>query len=187
MQQPPSTKVPVSLQLNCGFARCAIRQLTPRDGTLDKQKHETEFKKLFKPNASFGLPENYFKDNLCRASPFERHSTKILQNWKRKWHLYESKSEYEETFSIEKWQSLSTEEKDKHTLAICKQCDLLHHQLQHQFPLGPYLENNRVLTVNTGSLETLGELNGTKEAITMLNESFNEAFNKDFIDSRIHD
>ncbi len=98
--------MPISLQLNCGHARGAIRQLTTRQKNVDIHKRQTEFKTLFKRCKNFGLCESYFTSKSGRLSAFDRHCSTILLNWKKRWHPNESKQHYEQMFSIEKWKAL---------------------------------------------------------------------------------
>lgn len=46
-------------------------------------------------------------------------------------------------------------------------------------------KRDSVLSINPESLDNLGEVKGTKEAIEMLNTGFSKAFNRTFIDTVI--
>ena len=143
-------KLPISLQVNCGYARCAIRELTPKNENLDKQKRESELKQLFEPSSStYGISESYFVGTSDQPSQFECQSRK----------------KYEETFSTDNWKALSVEKQPKHTLASCKECRNQHHDLQHEFPLGPHYEHDPVVSVDVASLQELGKVKGTKRAL----------------------
>ena len=72
--------MPISLQINCGFARGAIR--TSKQGSVDIYKRQTEFKQLFESCSDFGIPENYFGSNSDRHSAFDRHCNTIIQSKK---------------------------------------------------------------------------------------------------------
>ena len=70
-----------TLDFNCGFARTAVRELTPRGRWKDESqtsKRTSEFKELFHGCEHFGLQETYFesKPNL---SDFDCDCMKILK------------------------------------------------------------------------------------------------------------
>jgi hypothetical protein len=56
----------------------------------------------------------------------------------RKWHPRESKVEFEETFSIQKWKGLLPLQQKEHRIANCKACHNQHSALQNRIPQGPY-------------------------------------------------
>ena len=100
-----------SFKFNCGFARCAIHELTPkgRNSATDKPRRMTEFHDLFKDCPNYGLSSTYFENtSKCRESTFDRHCETIIQSWRKKWHPPEKRSLYETTFSIENWKALYT-------------------------------------------------------------------------------
>ena len=132
-----SHKHSVSLQFNCGYARCAIRELTPRSQKVDKQKRASDFQDLFKDCPHYGISQSYFKDNSGRPSLFNRHCDKIIRSWSKKWHPAEQRKKYESSFSISAWKTLSTVGQQKHTLACCQECCKKHEELQLGFPLKP--------------------------------------------------
>jgi hypothetical protein len=72
--------------VNCGFARCAIRELTARD--TDKVKRTSEFRELFKDCPNYGIEESYFDKSGTNDSLFNCHCTKIID---KKWHPKESR------------------------------------------------------------------------------------------------
>ena len=50
-----------SLDFNYGFARCAIRELTPkvRNAAIDEQQRMTGFQELFKDCPDYGIPMSF--------------------------------------------------------------------------------------------------------------------------------
>ena len=92
----------LSLNFNCGFARCAIRKLTPkvRNAAVDKQQRTTCFQELFKDCPDYGIPMSYFDASSNRGSLFNCHCDKVIEGWSKKWHPSENRFEYENTFSI---------------------------------------------------------------------------------------
>ena len=101
--------MPISLQINCGF------QLTSKQGIVDTHKRKTEFKQLFESCSNLGKPGNYFGSNSDRHSAFDRHCNPVSldNNIMRK---------------LSQW-------RQKHTLANCKQCDTVQHELETKLPI----------------------------------------------------
>ena len=70
----------LSFDLYCGFARCAIRELTPktRNASTNKNQQMTDFKKIFE-----GCPNNgispYFDASADQGSLFNHHCDKIIE------------------------------------------------------------------------------------------------------------
>ena len=104
-QMTESSAKHFSLDFNCGFARCAIRELTPkvRNAAIDKQQRMTGFQELFKDCPDYGIPISYFDASSNRGSLFNRHCDKVIEGWSKKWHPSEHRLEYENTFSIANW------------------------------------------------------------------------------------
>ena len=125
-----------TLNVNCGFARVAIRELTPKSHgwqQIDKQKRASEFKEQFKDCSNYGIDESYFEEDR-NDSLFNRDCHRILKFFKKRWNPKESRVEYEETFSSAKWIALSTDKKQLHSLKACLKD---HHNLQMAFPQSP--------------------------------------------------
>ncbi len=108
---------PVSLQVNCGYARTAIFEYSPttrgRKGRagIDKISRASKFKALFSNgnNCNYEYPEGYFECTRA-TSLFDRHCDKVLDGF-AKWPCPErTKLKYLETFSVQKWCALSTAE-----------------------------------------------------------------------------
>ena len=80
------SQTPISLQINCGYARVAIRELTPsKKSELDRSVRATKFQELFS-TPSYQLPESLFQpDDKCRL-PFNRKCDPLLEILNKKWH-----------------------------------------------------------------------------------------------------
>ena len=68
-----------TLEVNCGFARVAIRELTPKIHgyqQIDTQKRALEFRELFKDCSNYGIEDSYFEDR--NDSMFNRDCSRIL-------------------------------------------------------------------------------------------------------------
>ena len=78
----------ISLEINCGFARTAIRELTPKNGQVDKQQRACKFKKLYDGCSGFVFGAGYFDDETKNGSMFSRDCTKTLQAFNKKWHIF---------------------------------------------------------------------------------------------------
>ena len=70
----------LSFDFNCGFARCAIRKLTPkiRNATTNKNQRMTDFKEIFEGCPNYGISP-YFDASSDRGSLFNRHCDKIIE------------------------------------------------------------------------------------------------------------
>jgi len=111
---------PIALKYNCGYARAAIRELTPRQKgryahECNKVKRSTEFQNLF---SSFKIPSNLFESDGTHPSTFDSNCETVLDFFKQRWNPASKKSEYEMRFSTMKWKSLSAQAKEKHSLSV---------------------------------------------------------------------
>ena len=96
----------LTLEVNCGFACCAIRELTPKTNghrQIDTQQRATEFQQLFSECSNYmhGIDENYFCDDGKNGSHFYRDCTKILQTFKKKWHPKEMRPKMGKPFQLQ--------------------------------------------------------------------------------------
>ncbi len=132
---------PISLKINCGYARTAIRELTPcvqqkgryaRD--CDKAKRSTEFRKLF---SSFEFPPSLFESDGTRSSTFDNNCERILTIFQRRWNPTSKRSEYETRFSTTNWKALTLQAKQEHSLSNCVACSKELLDLQEAFPARP--------------------------------------------------
>ena len=65
------------LEINCGFARTAIRELTPTKRiNLDKPSHSLQFKQLFDGTPNYEIPDNYFNLRASNLSKFDERCEK---------------------------------------------------------------------------------------------------------------
>ena len=175
------TTLQVSLQYNCGYARCAIRELTSKSRNVgnDNQKRMCEFQDIFRDCPNYGLPPSHFINKSSSRPPlFDRHCDSIIQGWNNKWHPPQSRKTYEQTFSISNWKSLCVEEKQKHTLSFCRECCIKQPDIQASFPLKPCYSIEPLVSVNLQQLEELGKKKGTRAAMVTLNESFSKTFQR---------
>ncbi len=102
----------IVLQINCGFARTAIFNLSlvqrgKRRSTLDRKKRLDEFQRLFSGNDSFSNRNHaYWNHPFHTRTLFDRHFDFILDCFSKMW-KNDTRNEYIETFSDENWNNLS--------------------------------------------------------------------------------
>ena len=134
---PP--KKPILLQFNCGFARCAVKEITAQlaAGKYGKAAREVNtctraetFSKLF-GQASFGICTTTTSN---RPSPFHAHCQAVLDAFKTGWSSQCKRQEYCIAFSLQRWRRLPNGEKARHSLQECTACPLQHADLQQAFP-----------------------------------------------------
>ena len=179
----------ITLSVNCGYARAAMRELTPkrkhRGQVINKQQRQAQFQKLFQTNPNFGLPDNYFVSSATTECHFDRDCNKIIQIFACKWHPKESREEYEKEFCTNNWKRLPEQEMKKHTLANCKGCFQDNKCLQMKFPQAPYFNPVPLVTINNDKLKELGEGSSTRQALSDISQSFTEAFNTPFVNALV--
>ena len=73
------------------------------------------------------LDKSDFKADTKKQSRFDRHVKKVLAAFRSKWHPTQARIQYIETFSLEKWHSISN----------CIACAMNHEDLQAAIPLKP--------------------------------------------------
>ena len=99
-----------ALDINCGFACTAIRELTPctkgPNKQIDKEKRASEFKELFVQCPKYGLNESYFDSSGLNGSLFDRDCEKIGSYFSGWWNPKESRVEYQQVFSSKNWKAL---------------------------------------------------------------------------------
>lgn len=175
----------ITLEFNCGYARVAVRELTPKlhgKQSIDKHKRSLDFQQLFADCPEYGFPDCYFDENTTNGSLFDRDCDKLLKIWSKHWTPTISRQQYEKIFSIRNWKALPS--KQNHTLAKCKSCQARHYDTQLTFPQGPHF-TVAVLTINTAHLQDCGKKHGTVRVLSEVNAAFNEAFNTTFTDSLV--
>ena len=134
-----SMPIPVTSQLDCGYAQAAVRELS----LLEKLKNRKEiafeecrqrFVSLFASVSTYGVPDEY--QIICNCN-FNNFCEKILDYFSKKWHPSSKRLEYLPLFAVSNWKLLATREKEKHTLSFCAVCFNNHHALQEGFPGKP--------------------------------------------------
>ena len=91
-QQPLSvmSKTPISLQINCGYARVAIKELTPTNKSdLDPSERAAKFQQLFSI-PSYELPTLLFEPDDRHRLPFDRKCDPVLELMKKSGILHQS-------------------------------------------------------------------------------------------------
>ena len=112
---------------HCGYARVAIRELTPAKGSkLNERERAKQFCDLFSLS-SFKTSTELFN----KTTRVDIHST---GNVKNKWHPKDKRAEYTATFSIQNWKSLPKSQRAKHN---CEGCYHAYKDLQEHFPGKP--------------------------------------------------
>lgn len=175
----------ITLEFNCGYARTAVRELTPRthgSQSIDKNKRSLEFQQLFADCPSYGLPESYFEDNTANGSLFNRDCDKLLKIWSKRWNPTSNRQEYEQHFCIKKWKA--NPHRQQHTLAKCKACQAMHYSVQCTFPQGPHFVES-LLSIDTEKLQDCGKREGTVRALSEVNIAFAQVFETSFTESLI--
>ena len=135
----------MSLQVNCGYARTAIRELTsPKRGSshqcLEKEKRLEDFR-IFFDIPTFKLTDELFKSsNYSLPTQFDRFCEMTLSFFTKKWHPQAACQEYIGTFSISRWNELSTTAKESHSISNCDACYNTHPSLQQAYPGKPFYE-----------------------------------------------
>ena len=135
---------PIALKVNCGYARTAIRELTPKKKgrTVDKDKRTADFKGLF------GLPQDMFEKDSKGFSQFDYNCDNMFS---KKWNPM-VRTDYEAFFSTENWRRLSDNKKKEHTLFHCTACSTNHMHLQEAFPGKPVFQTKSSITLSARHL-----------------------------------
>ena len=73
---------PTATEVNCGFGRAAIRELTPlRHGCnsrcIDSLKRQQEFRQLFEL-PTYNLPIKFFDEKAPKVSTFEKRCDQVI-------------------------------------------------------------------------------------------------------------
>jgi hypothetical protein len=96
----------ITLNFNCGYARVAVRELTPK-GRWKSSTYITEraskFRDLFGTNEVYGIQPTYFEADDKMLSQFDQDCEKIMQIWSKRWNPNSACQDYEATFAIQKW------------------------------------------------------------------------------------
>ena len=184
-----SKKVPIATQINCGYARVALYELSETikiksRSMIDRKKLAEEFQKVFHSSPGYqNLPPEYWlNDNSLPA--FNRHTNFILDCFSKKWSPYESRKEYISSFSLDNWSKLSLHQKSQHSLANCEGCLHSHFALQKAFPALPFFAGSSPI-VDIHIPANVSEREVTRRALTDLNNSFQSSYQHSFVHSAI--
>ena len=90
--------------------------------------------------------------------------------------------QYKRQFATLKWKSLSSDQRQKHSLSQCEACFVQFLQYQNLFPLKPLFEPESLLHIDTCDIEWLKEKEFVKLALQELDKICSENFNKSFKD-----
>ena len=144
----------MSLQINCGYARTAIRELSAlKRGSsrqqIDKSKRSQELQELFAiPTFTSTVDLFSSSSNPLLPTRFEKQcDTTLTYLKKNKWHPSSLRLEYVDTFSVLKWKDLSATAKESHSLSCCNACYNSHPSLQKAYPGKPVYEPQTVMSL----------------------------------------
>ncbi len=177
--------------INCGYARVCIYQNSDpsRRGKNARQginfsEREEKFKAQF-THPTYSIPANYFTPNNKdhHRCQFDRDCAKILDGFKMKFMIGNSKESYLREFSLQKWAELSSSEKEQHTMNKCTQCFELHHSHQLHFPMKPVYHPKPVIAVDTNSLHRQGVQVFTSNVVSELNQVFTSEVDSTFTEA----
>lgn len=118
--------------ITCNFARCAIHHFTT--------KHEGRYHRL--PKGSYTKILHQYNQHVVDTPALTTTYTVVSKKFQaitkifgNKWHPNHAKEEFFNTFDLEQWKSTDPQEKCKHTLCGCKECQERHARITHLFPL----------------------------------------------------
>jgi hypothetical protein len=111
----------MSDSLNCNFARCAIRHFVCAHFTKNHilPKGVLPTCTIVREYNTHFTNETNLQVNYALAS---KRFVTINKCFNDEWHPQENRDTFLSTFNTEVWQSLSQDERDRHTLADCKEC-----------------------------------------------------------------
>ena len=178
----------IALEFNCGFARTAVRELTPigrwKATSDDLTKRALDFQQLFNDCENYGVQASYFDANGKKGSKFDQECEKILKIWGKRWNPTTCRQQYLDTFSTQRWKEMTVKQKDKHTLQKCNACLKSYKDLQMAFPQGPY-HDVEIVSINTEALDIIGKKEGTQKVLREINSSLSEIFDASFTDALV--
>ena len=172
----------LSLEVNCGYARVAIRELTPtKRGTstqqIDKGRRENEFQELF-GTPSFGIPATYYMKEGHKPSLFNRRCEYVTATFSKPWGKVADRLKYLATFSTKAWKGLKDEEKSEHSLSNCKRCYYDHYEIQKTYPAKPVFEPEPNLVLVQHESEKLNAKRILREANSQWTEKYGHTFSE---------
>ena len=168
-------------QFNCGYARCAVKELTAQLGAGKRGKAAREvnrdlraerFRTIFS-DPLFGIPEGFFINHPSKTtSLFDDRCEAILNAFAMKWKSSCKRHDYLMTLTTQKWRKLTAQERTRHTLENCMACAIQHAQLQECFP-GPTFKPDLESMYSEASTNKQEEMKMTRQALRYVN-SFHE-------------
>ena len=182
----------MELQVNCGFARAAIRKYSNLEkgktaAHIDKYEKAQEFQLLFGTLPTYGVDPSIFEAKKSRESLFDRYC-KNIYDIITKWSKREKKLDYLSIFSPENWRKLPNLHKKRHTLGKCKECALAFCEQQRNFP-GPTFNPGKTLAQSARLLAEqnhtlkLPEQTTTREILAELEPLYQNTYGHSFTDS----
>ena len=130
----------ISMKINCGYARTAIRELTlasrAKHGIIHKPNRSSEIRKLF-DRPTHKIPSVFLNSHNTKWSPFDKLCEFVGEMFSKKWTSLSKRVGFTSTFSIEKWRAVPECKKSKHTLSKCDACFNKYKQPQRDFPGKP--------------------------------------------------
>lgn len=181
-------RIPIVLQVNCGYARVAIYELCklPFGNTrslLSRNDVTKSFLDQFSSSPGFHRkPPEYWHDDKS-YSAFDRHSSFILDCFSKSWKDRAKREEYISVFSCDRWSQLSSENKAKHSMSSRLACARDHLTLQKAFPVFPCFAAPPIVDVNIPS--EVPEREVTRSVLQELNQSFESSYQHKFVASAI--
>ena len=176
--------------LTCGFAKVAVFSLFVSPTKLKKQDHENSCKfksreykyRLDKFNETFAGCENFH----VQYQHFTTNFTKIKENVQLLGKNDSSmKRDVLNVFSSEKWDSLSSQEKNMHSLYNCQACSLKE-QYRHylsKFPTRSRAGKNKAEAAGLGSKKNIVLLDTTQAIVNDFDKAYTKIFGKTFTDA----
>ena len=146
MATAAAAPLPIALQINCGFCRVSIKELSNNSKfkrtNIDIEARERKFREQFLYQlAGESVADMFTTSSSDRTSLFNRHCNVIVNMFSKKWKTTASRLQYLSTFSKSAWEKLSQLEK-KHTISNCQQCHQKHLEIQKTFPGKPIFEDS---------------------------------------------
>lgn len=171
-------KVPIVLQINCGYARVAVFELSKgqhRSSSLAEQ-----FQKLFSSNGFLKTPHYWDPNN---KSGFLKHQSVIRDCFCKSWRQSERRNDYISSFSVSKWVDLSADKQMQHTMSNCLACANDQLELQIAFPMLPCYFPPAVVDISIPMDTTEQEV--TRTVLRELNQSYQSNYQHSFLDSAL--
>ena len=121
----------MAVSIKCNYSRCAIPSLCQRIiGNSRRRLSQSELT---------GVIDEYNKKFESEAMHLDssvgyKRIPRLLLTFTRKWHPQSQKDTFLRVFSLSAWSHLPADEKCKHSLSNCQECDRQHLSLTRAFP-----------------------------------------------------